>query len=91
VTPYDPVLKKLFGFKRMVNFKATTRLCRKIDQSMNTWVLGNLYRWFFGNLHADGFTLDLDSTVMPPDDNRKARRKLTSTTRASTGAIFITL
>lgn len=64
VTRHHSVLKKLFSFKQMVNFKAIIRLFRKFNQSMNTRVFGNLYRWFFGNLHADRLTLDLDSTVM---------------------------
>ncbi|WP_430232398.1 hypothetical protein [Nitrosomonas communis] len=36
-------------------------------------LFGNLHRWFFGNLHVDGLTLDLDSTIMTPYGNSKAR------------------
>ncbi|PTN10829.1 transposase [Nitrosomonas aestuarii] len=64
VTRHDPVLQKLFGFKRMVNFKAIMRLFRKFDQATTAEVFGRLYRWFFGNLHVDHLTLDLDSTMM---------------------------
>jgi len=64
VTRHDPVLQKLFGFKRMANFKAIMRLFRKFDQATTAEVFGRLYRWFFGNLHIDRLTLDLDSTVM---------------------------
>lgn len=64
VTRHDPVLQKLFGFKRMANFKAIMRLFRKFDQATVMRVFGRLYRWFFGNLHIDHLTLDLDSTVM---------------------------
>ena len=64
VTCHDPVLKKLFGFKRMANFKAIMRLFRRFDQATTVRVFGNLYRWFFDNLQVNHLTLDLDSTVM---------------------------
>ena len=48
----------------MANFKAIMRLFRKFDQATTAEVFGRLYRWFFGNLHIDHLTLDLDSTVM---------------------------
>lgn len=51
VTHHDPVLKQLFGFKRMANFKAIMRLFGKFDQATTVEVFGCLYRWFFGNLH----------------------------------------
>ncbi|SEM97168.1 transposase [Nitrosomonas marina] len=63
VTRHDPVLQKLFGFDRMVNFKAITRLFRKFDQATTTPVSGRLYRWFLGNLNIDHLMPDLDSTV----------------------------
>jgi len=64
VTRYDPVLRRLFGFKRMANFKAVMRLFRKFTQATNERVLGSLYRWLFEQLAVDDLTLDLDSTVM---------------------------
>lgn len=64
VTRYDPVLRSLFGFERMANFKAVMRLFRKFTQVENEWVMGSLYRWLFGQLSVDRWTLDLDSTVM---------------------------
>jgi hypothetical protein len=64
VTRHDSVLKKLFGFKRMANFKAIMRLFRKFNQATTARVFGRLYRWFYSNLHIDHLTLDLDSTVM---------------------------
>lgn len=64
VTRHDPVLQKLFGFRRMANFKAIMRLFRKFDQATTMRVFGQLYRWFFGNLNLNYLTLDLDSTVM---------------------------
>ncbi|SDY84782.1 IS1380 family transposase [Nitrosomonas halophila] len=64
VTRHDPVLQKLFGFKRMANFKAIMRFFRKFDQATTMHVFGRLYRWFFGKLQLNHLTLDLDSTVM---------------------------
>ena len=64
VTRHDPVLKKLFGFKRMANFKAVMRLFKKFNQSTNESVMDSLYQWMFGQLSINGITLDLDSTVM---------------------------
>jgi Transposase DDE domain group 1 len=64
VTRHDPVLKRLFGFKRMANFKAVMRLFNKFGQATNESVMDSLYRWMFGQLSINGLTLDLDSTVM---------------------------
>lgn len=64
VTRHDPVLKRLFGFKRMANFKAVMRLFNKFTQGSNESVMDSLYRWMFGQLSINGITLDLDSTVM---------------------------
>jgi len=64
VTRHDPVLKRLFGFKRMANFKAVMRLFKKFTQSTNESVMDSLYNWMFGQLSINGITLDLDSTVM---------------------------
>ena len=64
VTRHDTVLQKLFGFKRMANFKAIMRLYRKFNQATTMRVFGQCYRWFFSNLQLDHITLDLDSTVM---------------------------
>ena len=64
VTRHDPVLKRLFGFVRMANFKAIMRLFGKFTQGLNDAVMDNLYRWLFGKIAINGVTLDLDSTVM---------------------------
>ena len=64
VTRHDPVLKRLFGFKRMANFKAIMRLFRKFSQADNERIANSLYHWQFQQLGIDGLTLDLDSTVM---------------------------
>ena len=64
VTRHDPVLRRLFGFARMANFKAVMRLFGKFTQSLNESVMDALYRWLFGLIAITGLTLDLDSTVM---------------------------
>lgn len=58
VTRHDPVLRRLFGFARMANFKAVMRLFRKFSPGANTQVFGNLYRWWFEQLALDRLTLD---------------------------------
>ncbi len=64
VTRHDPVLQRLFGFKRMANFKAVMRLFRKFSPARNEQVMNTLHRWWFTQWSVDGLTLDLDSTVM---------------------------
>lgn len=64
VTRHDPVLQRLFSFKRMANFKAVMRLFRKFSQARHEAVMQRLYRWWFTQLLVNGLTLDLDSTVM---------------------------
>lgn len=64
IVRHDPVLKRLFSFKRMANFKAVMRLFNKFTQATNESVMDELYRWLFGQLSINGVTIDLDSTVM---------------------------
>jgi hypothetical protein len=64
VTRHDPVIKQLFGFGRMANFKAVMRLFRRFTSMHNETVFDSLYRWQFDNLRLQNITLDLDSTVM---------------------------
>ena len=64
VTRHDPVLGRIFGIKRMANFKAVMRLFQRFTQGSNQHVMDSLYRWLFGQVKVDAVTLDLDSTVM---------------------------
>lgn len=64
VTRFDPVLKRVFGFERMANFKAILRLFARFTQGSNESVMDSLYRWMFDQININGVTLDLDSTVM---------------------------
>jgi len=43
VTRHDPVLKRIFGIKRMANFKAVMRLFRRFTQNSNEAVMDKLY------------------------------------------------
>ena len=45
VTRHDPVLKRVFGFERMANFKAIMRLFARFSQGSNEAVTDSLYRW----------------------------------------------
>lgn len=64
VTRFDRTLGTIFGFVRMANFKAITRLFGKFSQPMNDRVFGHLQQWLFSQLQIGRVTLDLDSTVM---------------------------
>ena len=45
VTRHDPVLKRVFKFERMANFKAIMRLFARFSQGSNEAVMDSLYRW----------------------------------------------
>ena len=64
VTRHDPILQKLFGFKGMANFKAIIRFFKRFTQDSNASAMDSLYQWLFNQIHINGMTLDLDSTVM---------------------------
>lgn len=64
VTRHDAVLKHVFGFTRMANFKAVMRLFKKFTQNTNESVMDSFYQWMFNQININGITPDLDSTVM---------------------------
>ena len=64
LTRHDPVLKRIFGIKRMANFKAVMRVFRRFTQQSNEAVMDHLYGWMFEQIAIDGITPDVDSTVM---------------------------
>ena len=64
VTRHDSVLKRIFGIKRMANFKAVMRLFRRFTQNSNEAVMDSLYGWMLGQITIDGITLNVDSTAM---------------------------
>src|SRR6218665_1542771 len=61
---HDPVLKRLFGFERMANFKAVMRLFKKFTQSTNESVMDSLYPWMFGKIAIDGVPLEEDAPLV---------------------------
>lgn len=65
VIHHDPVLRRLFGFQCMVNFKAVKRPFRKFSQAAKEHVLVRLVLLvFLRRLRSIGLALDFDSTVM---------------------------
>jgi len=64
ITRLDHSLQRLYGWKRMPEHKAFERYFRKFDMSTSQSIFGSLYRWFFGNMKFDHFTLDIDSSVL---------------------------
>lgn len=64
VTRFDAVLGKIFGYERMANYKAFTRLLDKFDQATIERVFPSLYQHLFAQVGLKTLTLDLDSTVL---------------------------
>lgn len=64
VTRFDGVLGQVFGFGRMANYKALTRLLDKFDQASIARTFPGLYRHLFEQVGLQTLTLDLDSTVL---------------------------
>lgn len=64
VTRFDAVLGQIFGYERMANYKAITRLLDKFDQATIERVFPGLYQHLFAQVGLQTLTLDLDSTVL---------------------------
>jgi len=64
ITRLDYSLQRLYGWKKMPEHKAFERYFRKFDIPICHTLFGSLYRWFFGNLKFDNFTLDIDSSII---------------------------
>lgn len=64
VTRFDGVLARIFGFERMANYKALTRLLDKFDQASIAKTFPSLYQHLFEQVGLQTLTLDLDSTVL---------------------------
>lgn len=75
VTRQDKVLQQIFGWKRAAGHRSFMRYFEKFSQPLNQDVFGQLYRWFFKNLHFDNYTLDFDSTVMTRYGLQQGARK----------------
>ena len=64
VTRFDRVIQQLFGWERMAGHRSFIRFFQKFTIETNSQVFSRIYKWFFGNLSFNHFTLDFDSTVM---------------------------
>ena len=64
VTRFDATLGKIFGYEKMANYKALTRLLDKFDQATIESVFPGLYQHLFDQVGLQTLTLDLDSTVL---------------------------
>lgn len=64
VTRFDSVLGQIFGYSRMANYKALTRLLDKFDQARIAQTFPRLYQHVFAQVGLQTLTLDLDSTVL---------------------------
>jgi hypothetical protein len=64
VTRQDPVIQKIFGWKRMAGHKAYQRYFAKFSHATNQRVLTGLFQWFFTQMQFDNYTLDVDSTIL---------------------------
>jgi len=75
VTRHDHALCKIFDFKRMAGHRAFVRYFDKFTLETNSRVFQGLYRWLFGNIVFDNFTLDLDSTVITRYGEQEGARR----------------
>ena len=64
VTRQDPVIQKIFGWKRMAGHKAYQRYFTKFSHATNQRVITGLFQWFFKQMQFDNYTLDVDSTIL---------------------------
>lgn len=74
VTRQDEVVREIFGWKRMAGHKAYERYFKKFSHAINQRVFSELYRWFFGQIRLENYTLDLDSTIMTRYGNQEGAR-----------------
>ena len=75
VTRSDRALAGIFGWKRVPGQDTYKRFFGKFTQSLNQQVADHFYRWIFSNLHADNFTLDLDSSVITRYGSQQGAKK----------------
>lgn len=71
----DKTLQQLFGWKRMAGHKSFQRYFEKFGLAGNHRIFHELYQWFFGQLHFDNYSLDLDSTVLTRYGNQRGSAK----------------
>lgn len=61
---FDPVLSKIFGWKKVPSVSTFTRFFRRFNQRRVDECFGTIHRWFWGQVAPGTVTLDLDSTVI---------------------------
>lgn len=61
---YDDALKDIFRWARLPCVSTYTRFFRRFSREKVDNIFGNINRWFFEQMPARNFTVDLDSSVM---------------------------
>lgn len=64
ITRHDPVLGKIFGWKRTPAQDTYKRFFSKFNPASHHRVSQHFYKWIFEQVRFDNFTLDCDSSVI---------------------------
>lgn len=64
IVRYDEALKNIFGWTRLPCVSTYTRFFKRFKREEVDNIFGNINRWFFAQMPAKNFTVDLDSSVM---------------------------
>jgi len=75
VTRHDEVMRQCWEFRKMAGCKSFQRFFNKHTPAVNHDIFTPLYRWFFGNLKYDNYTLDVDSTIFTRYGNQQGSAK----------------
>jgi hypothetical protein len=75
VTRHDATLGKIFDWKNIPGQDTYKRFFSKFTQATNQKISDYFYSWFFENIKADNFTLDIDSSVMTRYGGQEGAKK----------------
>ena len=64
IVRFDDALKDIFGWSRVPCVSTYTRYFKRFKREEVDNIFGNINRWFFAQMPARNFTVDLDSSVM---------------------------
>jgi DNA-directed RNA polymerase subunit N (RpoN/RPB10) len=64
IVRFDDALKDIFGWKRVPCVSTYTRFFKRFQREEVDNIFGNINQWFFSQMPARNFTVDLDSSVM---------------------------
>ena len=64
IVRFDDALKDIFGWTRVPCVSTYTRYFKRFKREDVDNIFGNINRWFFAQMPARNFTVDLDSSVM---------------------------